>query len=58
MTTKSKVGTIHVIAVCQHCQKRWEDYITGIDSARRHADETGHCVTVERGQTWTYNATR
>lgn len=51
----SKVGTIHVIASCCNCDKRWDDYLTAVQKARQHAENTGHRVNVERGQTWTYN---
>lgn len=51
----SSIGTVHVIAVCRDCGKRWEDYRTAVSKARYHAETTGHTVAVERGQTWTYN---
>lgn len=53
--SKSKIGTVHVIAVCCDCDKRWESYTTAVSEAQRHAAKTGHRVNVERGQTWTYN---
>lgn len=32
-----------------------DDYRKGVDEARRHAEETGHKVAVERCQTFYYN---
>lgn len=51
----SGIRTVHVIAVCGDCEKRWENYRTAVGKARLHAEKTGHTVHVERGQTWTYN---
>lgn len=49
------IGTTHVIAECRTCNKVWQNWRTAVDLARRHANETGHVVHVERAQVWTYN---
>lgn len=52
---KSRPGTTHVLASCCGCDKQWDDYRSADDSARQHAEQTGHRVKVERAQVWTYN---
>lgn len=41
--------TIHVVAVCDECDFRAENYLTAWDEANDHADQTGHQMTVEKG---------
>jgi hypothetical protein len=55
---RSRIGTTHMVAVCRGCEKMWDNYKTASAAARRHAEETGHVVNVERCQAWTYKQTR
>jgi hypothetical protein len=47
--------TIHIIAQCADCEWRSEDYVYGEREAGRHAQQTGHTVSVERGQVYRFN---
>lgn len=49
-------GTTHVLATCRNCQQSWDDYKTADADARRHVEQTGHTVSVEHAQAWTYSA--
>lgn len=53
---KTKSGTTHVLATCLDCPEVWDDYKTADAEARRHAETTGHAVSVERAQCWTYRS--
>lgn len=55
MVTKTPIGTTHVLAECRNCPWANDDYNTAEETARRHAESTGHTVAVERAQSWTYN---
>lgn len=55
MVIKSKIGTTHAIAECRNCGWSTDNYKTAVQAARRHAEETGHTVAVERVQSWRYN---
>jgi hypothetical protein len=52
---RSRILTIHVVASCDNCGWMTDDYKKGVDLARRHAEQTGHMVAVERCQTFYYN---
>ncbi len=54
---KTRTFTVHQIAICFTCGKRWEDYINhkARKSAYQHAKKTGHDVSVETGLVTRYN---
>ena len=56
MVTKTPIGTTHVFAECRDCQWSDDNYETAARSSHRHAVATGHTVSVERAQSWIYNA--
>ena len=43
----AKQWVIGAILSCQTCGKEWQDYRTARQSARKHAEGTGHRVTGE-----------
>lgn len=49
---KGLVGVTHVVAICQACKWKADDYLTARDQARDHCRETGHGVSVEVGSTY------
>lgn len=55
MVIKTQIGTTHVFAECRECSWSDDNYLTAERAARRHAVATGHTVSVERAQSWTYN---
>jgi len=55
MTTKSNIGTTHILAECRDCSWTDDDYMTAARSSRDHAEATGHTVVVEHAQFWVYN---
>lgn len=44
-------GFIHKIAHCTECDWIEENFLISLKEARKHAEKTGHSVTIETG-TW------
>jgi uncharacterized Zn finger protein len=55
MADRTRIHTTHCLAECRNCGTVWDDYKNAADIARKHADKTGHHVSVERVQSWHYN---
>lgn len=54
--TKPKI--VHVIATCQECSWKNEDFKTAQRQARLHSYKTGHSVHVEVGRSYTVQSER
>jgi hypothetical protein len=52
---KTTIAVTHVVARCRDCIWMDDVYKSAEESAASHAAETGHTVSVERTQHWTYN---
>ncbi len=45
-------GQVHTIAQCQECEWDNEDRLLASREATKHAKETGHVVSVEKGHSY------
>ena len=50
-----KPQLIHAVVSCSECNFSESNYRNAVSEARKHAYETGHCVTVETGYFQIYN---